>query len=322
MRRSSYLASLATVSLLVGFGFQLPADPLDISTPAPYTISVDVGLVVLPVVVTDHLGRPVTGLAQANFRVFDDGRPQSISLFKAEDVPVTVGLVVDNSGSMWPKRPEVLAAADEFVKSSNPHDQMFVVNFNQNVSMGLPQGVPFTSSTEELREALSRGPLSGNTALYDGLEAALKHVKKGTTDRKALIVISDGGDNSSHTSFPALLEMAQASSAQIYTIGIYDASYKAEDLNVLSQLAKVTGGKAYFPRSPAQITGVCQQIAKELRQQYTIGYHPGGGIVTAGYHAVRVTAKAAGDGRLHVSTRAGYLMPSNYQPAPAPDKAT
>jgi Ca-activated chloride channel homolog len=315
------LPCLLGLILLTGPGLRAPARALAVSAPDTYTISVDVGLVVLPVVVTDRTGQTVAGLGQHNFRVFDNGRPQQISLFEAEDVPVTVGLVVDNSGSMWPKRPEVMAAAREFARSSNARDQMFVVNFNQNVSMGLPPGVPFTSNVGALLEALSRGPLSGNTALYDGIAAALRHVQRGAGDRRALIVISDGGDNASRTSLSSLLALAQASNVEIYAIGIYDASYKGEDLNVLSQLTKVTGGRAYFPRSSEEIAGVCEGIAQDLREQYTIGYRPSDLSAGGGYHAIRVTARTAGDGRLHVWTRAGYVMPVNFVPASTSDTA-
>jgi VWFA-related protein len=289
--------------------------------PDEYRISVDVGLVVLPVIVTNRKGKAVSGLGEGSFHVFDNGRPQQITFFEPEDVPVTVGLVIDNSGSMGAKRPEVVAATEEFAKSSNPHDEMFIVNFNQWVSMGLPKGVPFTSDLQQLQNAASRTPAYGNTALYDGLAAALEHLQMGTASRKALIVITDGGDNASRLSFHELLKRAETSSAQIYTLGVFDKNYSGEDPSVLKRLAKVTGGKAYFPQSASQITGICQGIARDLRDQYTLGYHPSS-RTSGKYHAIRVTAKAIGEGRLHVSTRAGYLISSEPQAAlPAPAKA-
>jgi Ca-activated chloride channel homolog len=275
-----------------------------------YNISVDVRLVVLPVIVTDRKGKAVSGLRQDSFRVFDDGRAQQIALFQAEDVPVTVGLVIDNSGSMRAKRPEVIAAAEEFANSSNSQDQLFVVNFNQTVSMGLPSRIPFTSNIQELLGAVSRTPASGNTALYDGVAAALQHLKGGTTARKALIVISDGGDNASRLGFRQLLQQAEASNAQIYSIGVFDPNFAGDDPNVLRRLAKVTGGQAYFPESASAVPGICQQIARNLRQQYTLGYHPSGSNVGGQYHAVRVTAAVKGGGKLRVSTRSGYLVPA------------
>lgn len=281
-----------------------------------YRISVAVGLVVLPVVVTDGKGRAVSGLGENSFHVFEDGRPQQIALFEPEDVPVTVGLVIDNSRSMRAKRPEVIAASEAFAKSSNPRDEMFVVNFNQNVSLGLPKGIPFTSDVGQLLGAVSRNRAFGNTALFDGIAVALEHMKTGTTNRKALIVISDGGDNASRLSFQALLKRAEASNAQIYTLGVFDDMFSGKDSGVLKRLAKVTGGKSYFPESPSQITGICQQIARDLRLEYTIGYHPSNPNSGGSYHAIRVRATAPGNGRLHVSTRAGYLMPSEAQTAP------
>ena len=316
------LAALASLILVASFPILEQGNTPDQPPSYEYRISVDVGLVVLPVVVTDGRGKAVSGLGQNSFQVFEDGRPQQITLFEPEDVPVTVGLVIDNSGSMSAKRPEVVAAADEFAKSSNSQDEMFVVNFNQNVSLGLPKGDPFTSDVGKLLAAVSRNRAYGNTALYDGVAAGLEHMKTGTANRKALIVISDGGDNASRLSFHELLKRAEASNVQIYTLGVFDDMFAGKNSGVLKRLAKVTAGKSYFPESPSQITGICQQIARDLRLEYTIGYHPSSPNSGGSYHAIRVTATAPGNGRLHVSARAGYLMPSEPQTAaPTPAKA-
>jgi VWFA-related protein len=323
MGKLSRVEALAILISLTSFLTPEQGNSSGQPTSDEYRISVDVGLVVLPVIVTDRKGKVVSGLGAGSFHVFEDGRPQQIALFEAEDVPVTVGLVIDNSGSMGAKRPEVVAAAKEFAQSSNPQDQMFVVNFNQTVSMGLPKGVLFTSDVNQLLDAVSRNRASGNTALYDGLAVALKHLKSGTTNRRALIVISDGGDNASRLSFPEILKRAEASNAQIYTLGIYYEMYSGQNLGMLNRLAKVTGGKAYFPESVSQIPGICQEIARNLRHQYTIGYHPSNPNPGGSYHAIRVTATATGNGRLHVTTRAGYLMPSEPQKEPpTPAKAS
>jgi VWFA-related protein len=268
------------------------------------------------------MGKAVSGLRADSFQVFEDGRPQQIALFEAEDLPVAVGLVIDNSGSMRNKLPEVMAAAEEFARSSNPHDEMFVVNFNQTVSMGLPTGIPFTSDVNQLLGAVSRNRASGNTALYDGLATALDHVKTGTANRKALIVISDGGDNASRTSFRELLKRAQGSNAQVYTLGVFDKMYTGEHPGILKTFAKVTGGKAYFPESPSEIVGICQQIAHALRHQYTLGYHPSSPHQAGAYHSIRVTARTTGGGSLRVSTRAGYIMPAELLTTPTPSKAS
>jgi len=189
--------------------------------------------------------------------------------------------------------------------------------------MGLPKGVPFTSDLQQLLDAVSSTRAVGNTALYDGVAAALEHIKAATASRKALIVVSDGDDNASRTNFPTLLKQAEASNAQIYALGVFDEMFSGSHSgSVLKHLSKATGGKTYFPDSPTQIAGICMQIAQNLRHQYTIGYvssnpNPGGK-----YHTIRVTASGAGGGKLYVSTRTGYSAPSELQSALlAPTKA-
>ena len=162
-----------------------------------YTINVNVDVVVLHATAQDRKNILVSGLDKDDFQVYEDGVLQRIKYFSHEDIPVTVGLVVDNSGSMGPKRPDVVAAALAFARSSNPQDQMFVVDFNEKVTFGLPDSVPFTDQVTELEVALSRIAATGETALYDAVAAALEHLKKGNRDKKVLIVISDGGDNAS-----------------------------------------------------------------------------------------------------------------------------
>lgn len=280
----------------------------------------NVGLVVLPVTVTNRRGDFVPGLQAQNFQVYEAGRPQPITLFEPEDVPVTVGLVVDNSGSMGPKRPGVVAASLAFVASSNPGDQMFVVTFNQRVSLGLPKSIPFTSDAGLLQNALAKKPPSGNTALYDGIAAGLEHLKSGTGERRALVVVSDGGDNASHLRLQDLLKVAESSNAVIYTIGILDQTYSDENPKVLKQLAKATGGEAYFPQSASEVSSIAEQIAREIRRQYTIGYVPASLAAGGPYRAIRVTARAAGEGKLNVRTRAGYLISPDIPTAAGPAK--
>ena len=298
---------------------QLTADPE--SAPGDrYKISVNVRLVVLPVTVMDRRGEFVPGLSEQNFQIIDDGRPQPISLFERGDVPVTVGLVVDNSGSMGPKRPGVVAASLAFVHSSSPGDQMFVVNISGRVSLGLPASMPFTNDPSLLREALVKQPPHGNTALYDGVAEGLEHLQVGTGDRKALIVVTDGGDNASRITLPRLVELAERANAAIYTIGILDQTYSDENPAVLRQLAKATGGQAYFPSSAAQVADVAEQIARTLREQYTLGYVPPEAGARASYHPIRVNVRAAGEGKLRVRTRAGYRIAPEPPPAPSQGK--
>ena len=165
-------------------------------------ISVDVDLVVLHATVTDHRGRVVSDLRSEDFRVYDAGVLQPIKQFGHEDVPVTAGLVVDHSGSMKSKLPEVSAAARTFAQASNPDDQMFVLNFNEFVQWGLDSSTRFTGDPVQLEQAISRAPTTGKTALYDAIDAALEHLKAGAPEKKVLLTISDGGDNASTRTLP------------------------------------------------------------------------------------------------------------------------
>jgi Ca-activated chloride channel homolog len=307
--RTSLMVTAASVLLMLP-SMARPRGASPHNPQGEFKISVNVGLVVLPVTVTDHTGDFVPGLRATNFQVFEGGRPQEITLFESEDVPVTVGFVVDNSGSMRSKRPGVVTASLAFVKSSNPLDQMFVVTFNQKISLGLPKSVPFTSDLQQLRAALTKIPPAGNTAVYDAIAAGLQHLKAGTRDRKALIVVTDGGDNASDLKFRDLLKMAEASNVVIYTIGLLDQSYAEENPRVLQELAKATGGEAYFPTSTTEVQKVSERIARDIRQQYTIGYVPANPVADGKFRAIRVTAKAQGVGKLRVRTRAGYLPPT------------
>jgi Ca-activated chloride channel homolog len=276
----------------------------------------EVDLVVLPVTVTDHQGQFVSGLTEGDFRIYENGHLQSISLFDHSDVPVTVGLVVDSSGSMRPNRSEVAEAARDFLTSSNPQDEIFVVNFNERVSLGLPPSVPFTSNATQLEAAVLQGPSTGMTALYDATVFALKHLALGTNDKKALIIISDGGDNSSYEDFRQVLAAAQHGNAILYAIGILNEAEADVNPGVLRKLAKATGGEAYFPKSAEDLPGICQQIARDLREQYTIAYVPTDKNHDGTYRAIRVSVHAPGKRALVVRTRAGYFAPSDSVGSP------
>ena len=280
----------------------------------PYKISVSVDSVVLHATVENHSGAPVSGLGKHDFKVYEDGALQRIEYYSHEDIPVTVGLVLDNSGSMRPKRAEVIAAAMAFARSSNPQDQMFVVHFNEYVSFGLPSNIPFTDQTGQLQVALSRIKTNGETALYDALAAALEHLRKGNRDKRVLIVISDGGDNASKYNLGQILTMAGQSDAIIYTIGIYTEEDPDRNLKALRQLSKATGGEAFFPQSVPEVVPLCERIAHDIRNQYTIAYAPANRMQDGAYRVIRVKATAPGRGRLSVRTRAGYYAPSRPQP--------
>jgi Ca-activated chloride channel family protein len=254
----------------------------------------------------DRQGGFVSTLREQDFQVYEDGVRQSIRLFRHEDIPVTVGLVVDHSGSMKNKLPEVIAAARTFVRSSNPEDQMFVVNFNEKVSLGLPASIPFSKRADELEAALGKTPAVCETALYDAVSAALGRLEYGDGDRKVLIVISDGGDNASRLNLPDVLKRAGESNAVIYAIGIFDPDDPDKNPDVLRRLALTTGGEAFFPEELKEVVAICEGIAGDIRHQYTLGYVSGDTAKAAGYRAVRVVARSAGKG-LIVQTRTGYF---------------
>src|SRR5579872_6384297 len=211
----------------------------------PYRIKVSANLVVLHATAQDHKGILVSGLDQDSFQIYEDGALQTIQHFSRDDIPVTAGLVVDNSGSMGGKRTEVIAAALAFARSSNPQDQMFVVNFNEHVRFTLPDNTPFTGQVSQLEIALSTIPCNGQTALYDAVAAALEHLKKGDRDKKVLIVISDGGDNASRYSLRQTMVLAQQADAIIYTIGLFDDADEDHNPQVLRRLARDTGGEMF-----------------------------------------------------------------------------
>jgi Ca-activated chloride channel homolog len=270
-------------------------------------ISVEVSLVVLNATVTDRRGGFVSNLREQDFEVYEDGVRQRIRLFTHEDIPVTVGLVVDHSGSMGPKLAEVTAAARSFVQSSNREDQMFVVNFNENVTLGLPDAIRFTDSSTELERAIGKPPATGRTALYDAIAKALEELQAGSRDKKVLVVVSDGGDNASmRSSLTQVVNMADRSSAIIYTIGIFDKDDPDQNPGVLKRLAQATGGEAFLPDQLSETVAICARIARDIRHQYTIGYVPTNAKRDGAYRTIRVVARAKGHDRLSVRTRAGY----------------
>jgi VWFA-related protein len=270
----------------------------------PFTISDNVNLVVLDVSVRDPHGGYVTGLHKDNFEVFEDRRRRPISQFASVDTPVTVGLVVDNSGSMSRKRPEVVMAGLAFARQSNARDEFFVINFNNSVMRGLPEKMLFTDDLQALRGALYLGQPKGQTALYDAIAYALKHLEFSHQDRRALVVVSDGGDNVSHIKLPELMRLIEASRATIYTIGLFDP--QANDLNprVLRRFASVSGGE-YFQPALDDVPSVCAKISRDLRNRYTMAFVPEETANRHGVQDVRVTAER--DGRkLMVRTRRSF----------------
>jgi VWFA-related protein len=271
-----------------------------------YRISTTTRLVLLDVGVRQPSGPFVSGLTKDDFHVFEDGKPQTITEFANKDIPVTVGIAVDESGSMRGKRPEVLTAALGFLSSSNPQDEMFVLNFNEKVSHGLPDTVLFSDNYDQLRSALWSGVPQGRTALYDAIVTGLKQLDMGRRDKKTLIVISDGGDNVSTATIKDVTNMVLDSLATIYTIGVYSEDDPDKNPAVLKQLATISGGEFYQLPKLEDVVPVCKRIAQDIRTRYTIGYIP----QDAGkpVRHIKVTASSPEHPKLVVHTRTSYRM--------------
>jgi Ca-activated chloride channel homolog len=279
---------------------------------AQQRIRVPTDLVALRVTVTDDKGQFVPNLQQDNFRVFEDKVEQKIAVFSNTDVPVTMGLVIDNSGSMREKRAQVNAAALTFVKTSNPQDEAFVVNFNDEYYLDTEHD--FTSDEQELNEALSRIDTRGSTALYDAIVGSLDHIKKGHKDKKVLLVITDGDDDASRMTLEQALKAAEQSNAAIYAIGVFSDDDRKNDKRmvrhskkVLAELADATGGMAYFPDSLDQVEPVCAQVARDIRNQYTIGYYPSNTVKDGSFRSIQLQLiPPRGRGKMFARTRSGY----------------
>jgi Ca-activated chloride channel family protein len=270
-------------------------------------ISVNVDLVVLQATVRDRGNHVVSDLHEQDFEVYEDGVRQALTVFRHEDVPVTVGLIVDHSGSMRPKLTDVVEAARRFARSSNPEDQMFVVNFNENVTLGLPRGISLTNQPGELERAIGNTPATGQTALYDAVVEGLERCRAGGPEKKVLIVISDGGDNRSAVGLSDVLRKAAKSSASVYTVGIFTPEDPDRNPDVLRRLARATGGEAYFPGQFNEVVEICERIARDIRHQYTIGYVSSNPAPAGASRAIRVVARQAGKRGLSVLTRSSYI---------------
>jgi Ca-activated chloride channel family protein len=252
----------------------------------------------------------VHGLSKDNFRIVEAGQEQAPQFVRPEDTPATVGLVIDNSGSMRRKRTDVIDAALAFAEASNPQDEMFIVNFNERVSMGLPAGTPFTSDMNTLRTSLANTRAQGKTALYDAVTAGLKHLEKGRHQRKALVVISDGGDTARGASENDVRKLAEESNATIYTIDIEDPDDKDQNPKVLEDLAKLTAGESYRAKTLAELPGIWSKIAGGIRDQYTIGYISKNRAHDGAFRNVKVIATGKDGKALRVRARKGYVAPS------------
>jgi VWFA-related protein len=297
--------SLMAVPLLLLTGFGADAR----QAAQPFALSVNVDYVVLHAKVHDQKGQVVTDLREQNFEVYEDGVRQPVRMFRNEDTAVTIGLVIDHSGSMRPKLAEVIAGARAFVRANNPNDELFVVNFNEKVTFGLLDPIRFTNRIEELEPAIRRTPADGMTALYDAVAEALQHLQKGTREKKVLIVISDGADNASKNNLANVMRIAGESSVLVYTLGVFEPADPDRNPDVLRRLAHATGGEAFFPKELSEVVARCEQIARDIRQQYTLAYVSNREGRPGAYRRVQVVARDAGHRKLAVRARSGYFSP-------------
>ena len=293
---------MRTIAITVGT--LIAAATLYFGNQEPAPIRMDVNLVQLHVRVTDSAGRAVPGLGKSAFRLLVDDVPQEITVFQKEDAPVTAGIVIDNSASMEKKRQEVIAAALAFARASNPEDQMFVVHFNSASRFGLPEGKRFTGKISELEAAVSAFQLGGTTAFYDALVTAALHFKYAAHQRKILLTITDGGDNSSSATLADAVNAARDAGIVIYAIGLFDEGDRDRNPAVLEKLAEQTGGRAFFPQHVPDITETCIKIAQEIREQYTLGFP---GAADGKYHRITLMVSDPKLGPLKAHTRAGYM---------------
>jgi Ca-activated chloride channel family protein len=277
-------------------------------SPAP-VFKAEADLVVLHVNIFDGRSDAVPNLPQDAFSVVEDDKPQTITFFSNEDVPVAVGLVLDNSTSMLTRRAMVLAGTDAFAASSHPDDEMFTIVFNEHVRLGLPPAAPFTQSRPMLQASIHRFVPGGRTAFHDAVVAGLEHLEEASHQKRALVVLSDGEDNASQHSEDAMLQRAVRSDALIYTVSTADLGTNAGKPRLLRKLAEVSGGVNYEPETESEVVEAFEEIAANIRRGYSIGYVPTNAAHDGKYRRVKVRVRAPGLKNLKVRARDGYLAP-------------
>ncbi len=283
----------------------------------------DTRLVVLHASVADRNGKLVTNLPQKAFRVFENNAEQQIRFFRREDIPVSLGLVIDNSASMRPRREMVERAALNLVKESNREDQVFIVNFNDEAYLD----APFTNSLEKLEEGLERIDQRGGTAMRDAISMSIDYMKEeGKLDKRVILAVTDGDDNASSMNLEQLVKKAQQSEVLIYVIGLLsdeDRSSARRARRAITAICESSGGAAFFPKDLAEVNELASTIAHEIRNQYTIAYTPSNSTLDGTYRTIRV--RVDGPGSPVARTRTGYYAtPDPVAPkppaAPAPSQ--
>ena len=311
------LACYTLPLLLLAFPLTADAQQLERNADSEFQISVDVELVQLPVSVVDRDGVPVIGLDQQHFEIYEGGVQQDISLFKHEDVPISIGLVIDNSGSMRNKRERVNSAALVFIREGNPEDETFIVNFDDEAYLEQD----FTGSIGNLVDTLENVDTRGETALNDAIYLSIEHVEaNGRMDKKAVLIVSDGEDNASKFGFNRIMERLREAEVTVYVIGLLELNDQRGGLfrrspssrakRELRQIAESTGGQAYFPESLDEVEELCRRVARDLRNHFTLGYNPINRAFDGTWREVEVKVNAPrGFPRIEVQTKPGYYAP-------------
>jgi Ca-activated chloride channel family protein len=260
--------------------------------------------VVLHATVVDDKQHLITNLDKGDFTVFENNQPQTITSFRHEDIPVAMGIVIDNSGSMREKRDKVNKAALNLVRSSNPQDQVFIVNFNDEYYLDQD----FTGDIRKLSEALEKVEARGGTALYDAIVASADHLKRNAKlQKKVLFVVTDGEDNASRETLEqAVRRLQEENGPTVYTIGLLGEEKQRRARRALQTISEHTGGICFLPKTLDQVDEITSSIAHDIRNQYTIGYKPTTPKSAGGYRTIHVDAKARGYKKLTVRTRSGY----------------
>ena len=262
--------------------------------------------------VQDDKNHLVMNLEKSAFSVFENNQLQTLTSFRHEDVPVAMGIVIDNSGSMREKRDKVNKAALNLVRSSNPQDQVFVVNFNDEYYLDQP----FTDNINKLREALEKVEARGGTALYDAIVASADYMKHNARlQKKVLFVVTDGDDNASRESLEETVRRLQEENGPtVYAIGLLGEEKARRSRRALETIAQRTGGIAFLPRTLDEVDEISRDVAHDIRNQYAIGYKPSTPKSVGGYRAIRVEARAKGYNKLAVRTRSGYYPGQGHVP--------
>ncbi|MBV9081470.1 MAG: VWA domain-containing protein [Acidobacteriaceae bacterium] len=271
----------------------------------------DTRLVVLHASVTDRKGKLITNLDRNAFRVFENGQPQDVKIFRREDVPVSLGILVDDSGSMSEKLPRVAAAARAMVEASNPQDEVFIVNFNDEAYLD----VPFTNDINKMQQGLDRIDARGGTAMRDAIDMSITYMKKqAKMDKKVLMVITDGNDNASTATLEQVVQRADKTDTLVYAIGLFSEEEKHEASKArraLNELTTATGGLALYPKDVNDVKAQALEIAHDIRNQYTIAYTPHMQALDGTYRQIKVTVNAPG--KPSVRTRSGYYATPDSQ---------